>query len=963
MIVDTHAKKHKDTTGCEKRKKFLSLKWKVLLWASLVLLIVNVSFPFLHYRHLIGQFDGHRNAVHKQYAREFEKRLKQTADHLQRLGSLIPSLDGMRAALASHENDKIAAVFDPHWTRIRSNNRIDTLRFYSDAGKTLASWGASGALAEQDPLIKTWIDKAAASGHPLMALLCRRECTQYVLTPIRLDGKTAGTLLLGTALSRMIADFQQISGIDIGLIVKSGGNHTPSAHPSAGIPSWNAHVASLTHEGHTLPLLKWIAGQNPSLDPAKTSRKTTFNQIDYDIGFIPLHGLADGGSGHLVIIGDISEALSKIRIVTKRSLLAGFLSLLFSEVFLFMILSNPTTRLVRIAETLPLLAQSAFGYVRSSVRWKEKHWRTDEIDILGNTAISLSYQLEKLENEVQKRTKTLADRMDELSTEKAFVSNLLDTARVIILTQNDTGEIVMVNQHGSDLTGYPQGDLSGRKFTSLLAPDQTSPDLAEALIKLVDGKQGDLSHESVISCRDRSTRHVLWFHSHLARKDAKDPAILSVGLDFTARKRAELRLSWLADHDSLTGLFNRRRFQSETDRILAEAKRYNRSGALLVFDLDQFKYVNDTRGHHAGDMLLKAVADHLSRIVRSTDFVSRLGGDEFALVISEVGQEGAVQVAEKIIEFLNEVEIPVFEDCYKVSASIGIALFPKHGTTVQKLLSNADIAMVQAKDRERGNWHIFSGQEPIKARMQKRAYWEDKIKQALDKDDFVLHFQPVQDVSNGSTYFYEALLRMHHDEKLILPGAFIPIAETCGLIFPIDHMVLNKVIAAQAHLASKGVQTTFAINLSGHAFNDRELLPHLEKTLRHSGADPKSIILEITETAAVSDLVAACTLMEEIKALGCRFALDDFGMGFSSFNYMKQLPVDFVKIGDTFIRDLSTHADDQIFVKSLSEVTRGLGKKTVAEGVEDEKTLALLREYAVDFAQGYHVGKPAPTIV
>ncbi len=391
-----------------------------------------------------------------------------------------------------------------------------------------------------------------------------------------------------------------------------------------------------------------------------------------------------------------------------------------------------------------------------------------------------------------------------------------------------------------------------------------------------------------------------------------------------------------------------------------ESKRYERSGALLFFDLDQFKYVNDTRGHHAGDALLKLVASQLSRLVRSTDIISRLGGDEFAIVISETDEIGATQVAQKIAEYLADVEMPILKHSYQVSASIGIALFPEHGESVQELLSNADLAMYQAKARGRGSWHLFTGKEAIKTQMKERVYWRDKIKHALDHDGFVMHFQPVQNIASGEIAYYEALLRMRdQDDTLIAPGAFIPIAEQCGLIYAIDHMVLEKVITRQAEAARAGLNVGFTLNLSGYAFNDPELLPHLKETLTRTGANPRNIVIEITETAAVSDLVAACSLMNEIKTLGCRFALDDFGTGFATFNYLKQLPVDIVKIGDTFIKEIASHPDDQIFVKSLTEVVKGLGKQTIAEGVEDEATLLLLREYDVDFAQGFHVGRPA----
>ncbi len=954
---------HKKPSGFAKNRRFFSLKWKALFLLSLVLILINTSFPFLSYMNFLSQFDDRRETVHKRFAQEFEGILKQTAQDLQLFGAIIPSLKGMEEALLLGKGEELISAFEHHWPLIQLDTGIDAAYFYSASGRELAGWRANGFTQERDPLIIQWAEAMKTKEQPVTALSCHKLCAQYAMVPILLNGKNMGAILLQRSLADVIVNFQGISGVDIGVIVHKtrGDNRLPDTSDATAL--WNTEVVALTHRSQTFPLLKKLVLQTSSIDEALKGRKLRDGGIDYEIRLIPLKGLVNPDSGHLVIIDDISDTLSEIRGATQQSVFAGLLGLLLSGGFLLAILSKPMTRLEEIANTLPLLAKGAFKEARSAANKGRKGWFNDEIDVLDNTAISLSYQLEKLEKQVKKRTQALADQMEELKHEKAFISNLLDTARIIILTQSETGKIMMLNQHGSDLSGYSLQALSRTIFLDLLSTDKQSPILKGNLLAIGNSKQAHFSHESVMSCKDGSTLHIAWFHSALEKKNAHEPAILSIGLDITDRKEAELRLSWLADHDPLTDLFNRRRFQSELERILAESKRYQRMGALLFVDLDHFKYINDTQGHRAGDVVLKGVAEQLSRLIRSTDFISRIGGDEFALVISETDQIGAIRVAKKVTEYLNDMKIPKLGQPYKVSASIGIALFPKHGETVQEVLTNADLAMYQAKEKKRGNWHLFSGHEQLKERMQKRIYWKDKIREAFDRDGFVIHFQPVNNIATGEVYFHEALLRMRGDNgKLVPPGTFIPVAEASGLILPIDHLVMERVITCQALLEKKGYRNTFSINLSGHALGDRELLPHLKKTLDRTGADPKTLIFEITETAAVSDLVSACSLMYEIKALGCRFALDDFGSGFSSFSYMKQLPVDFVKIGDTFITELASRPEDQIFVKSLSEVTRGMGKKTVAEGVEDAKTLALLREYNVDFAQGYHVGRPAEKI-
>ncbi len=424
-----------------------------------------------------------------------------------------------------------------------------------------------------------------------------------------------------------------------------------------------------------------------------------------------------------------------------------------------------------------------------------------------------------------------------------------------------------------------------------------------------------------------------------------------------ARVQAEQNLVWLADHDPLTNLYNRRRFQEVFDRILALSVRYRRTGALLFLDLDQFKYVNDLSGHQAGDALLLLVASSLRDAVRHSDILARLGGDEFALVLPEGGAEEAVYMANKLLHDLKQVEFSANGRPHKVSCSIGITLFPDHGSDLNELLANADMAMYQAKEAGSGRWHLYSPDEQAKEMLATRAKWRERIAQALIDDAFELHYQPIFDIREQCVTRFETLVRMRDNSgRLVFPDNFIPIAEHSGQIHEIDRWVIRKAI--QRVSEHRGL--SLSVNLSGRVLDDPSLLEWFHNELQRSGIDPSQLVVEITETAAVANVQDAITFMREIKALGCRFALDDFGSGFSSFAYLKQLPVDIVKIDGAFIQHLATSAEDQLFVKALTDVAKGLGKTTIAEFVEDAETLRLLEDFGVDFAQGYHIGRPSP---
>ncbi|MEO5655309.1 MAG: EAL domain-containing protein [Nitrosospira sp.] len=470
-----------------------------------------------------------------------------------------------------------------------------------------------------------------------------------------------------------------------------------------------------------------------------------------------------------------------------------------------------------------------------------------------------------------------------------------------------------------------------------------------------------MRHEADILCRDKSTRHILWLHSRLTRHTENDPAMLSVGLDMTEHKRTESRLAWLADHDPLTNLYNRRRFQEELEQMLNLAARYGHSGALLFFDLDQFKYINDTSGHQAGDALLKMIAHMLHGSVRSVDILGRLGGDEFAVILPQTTAEGAIEVAKNALACLNQGKITINGRSHKASASVGIAVFPEHGNNVHDLLAAADLAMYQAKEAGRGGWHLFSNEEKTRERMHTLVYWKEKIEYALLHERFLFYFQPIMHIADKTVDHYEVLLRMLDDNGTVLaPQYFIPAAEQTGLIHAIDHMVLRKSIAQAAEIQHNGLRVRFSINLSAHAFHDPELLSILTEAFTQYDADPSNFMFEITETAALEDLSAARDLMETIRKLGCSFTLDDFGVGFSSFYYIRQLPIDVVKIDGSFIRNLANSPDDQILVKALCDVARGFGKKTTAEFVENAATLSLLEKMQIDYAQGFFIGAPIP---
>ncbi|MEF8792361.1 putative bifunctional diguanylate cyclase/phosphodiesterase [Thiohalorhabdus sp.] len=433
--------------------------------------------------------------------------------------------------------------------------------------------------------------------------------------------------------------------------------------------------------------------------------------------------------------------------------------------------------------------------------------------------------------------------------------------------------------------------------------------------------------------------------------------------DVTGERLARQKLEYLGHNDNLTGLHNRHFFEQELERVVHRANRGGGPFAMVYLDLDQFKLVNDTAGHGAGDELLVQIGGILARRVRREDVLARLGGDEFGVLVYDVGQAGAMRVAEDLLKGLQDFRFHGEERTYDVGGSAGVALIDEHTGSAAEVMRNADIACYLAKREKPGCCHLFSAEDESAIATVGEMRLVNEITEALEANRFSFNYQPIVRATDGGVVHYEIMLRLldRHGDP-VPPAEFIAAAERYGLMVQVDRWGIDHALAELGGWLQGGWDLTLTINLSGTSIGDPDILTRIQEALQAHRIPEGRVIFEVTETAAVARIEKAGAFMRQLRHSGCRFALDDFGTGFSSFDYLKYLPVDYLKIDGTFIGDLATDPVDKAMVASISQIAESLGMQTVAEFVESPEVFALLESYEVDLAQGFHISRPIPSL-
>ncbi|MDX1697745.1 MAG: EAL domain-containing protein, partial [Thiohalobacterales bacterium] len=557
----------------------------------------------------------------------------------------------------------------------------------------------------------------------------------------------------------------------------------------------------------------------------------------------------------------------------------------------------------------------------------------------------------------------------EMQQEKERAEVTLHSIAEAVITTDVNGQIEYLSPRAEELTGWESKMARGlpvsRVFSLFNIDSQVF--IEEAVNQCQRTAKIQHPGADIVLVRNDGQQYTIRYSASPIMSNAGTTlGVILVFYDLTDTRDMERRLSYAATHDALTGLLNRSEFEVQLGHAIGFAANTDDQHVLLHVDIDQLKIVNDTGSHEAGDELLRRFSRLLKDGLRESDAIARLGGDEFGALLKNCDMKSASILAGNILEAVKRMRISSEGRIFDVGSSIGMTLVTASSRSATHAMSEADLACQAAKDLGGNRFHIYLSSDEELMRRQEEMRWVSRISEAIQSDRLVLYCQPIVPIMPGEDagQHFEVLVRMQDEEGgLVMPDKFLPAAERYNLMTGIDRWVVTHSFAWYALNCKCGGRRcldTMAINLSGISITDAGFLMHIINALKAYEVPPQSVCFEITETAAITNLTAASNFIHELRSLGCRFALDDFGSGLSSFGYLKNLPVDYLKIDGAFVRDMDTDDVNRAMVSAIQQLGKVMGIKTIAEFVESDGVLEMLAELGVDYAQGYAIGMPEP---
>ena len=930
---------------------FFSLRWKLAILFGTVFLLMHSIFSYLMNLEAKEHFAAERENIELSHINIARALTLDSYTVLEQFAEVLSLIDEISARQKNPQNQVLTAL-DENWSRWQLSWGMENVAFFDKNAVKVKTWGIEFNTEEVS------VKEVLRNESPVYQVFCSDSCYLQTIIPLMRDSETTGAFSVIRSLADVIIKYKNATASDIGVLIAY---EPPETKNTPDLPETRYKLSGISSPEKNKPIYDYLANNHVISDFSVRRKQVELGGSTYEVSIFPIQPDFSGKGPLYFLVNDISADVLRLDQELQRVWMYGLISLIGSLMLLMLLLHVSLSRVEVLSESLPLLSQNNYDQFRKQLMEGAQPltFGRDEIDKLNYTALNLTNQLEQLEQKVRANTFSLMEKSQDLAKERDFIRQLVETAPIIIITQKTNGIILSVNQAGMDRFEADGHSIIGKVF-DIFVPESDQ----EHLKKLNQLRAGDRHERFQINgfllTESGKQRRISWLHTLIQSSNGSDESIiLSLGVDIGKATLPEAKVHKTSGYDQLTGLINRKKFQEEFSVELATAKRYEYSVALFYLDLDHFKAINDSKGHEAGDYLLQQVAKVLKDTLRSTDLLCRFGGDEFTLIMPHAEWEGIQQNAGKIKQRLGSTAFNFEDERYQISASIGIAIFPQHGITVNELLANADLALYQAKKTGEAGYHIFSPDYEYQQKLKRMLYWQDIIENALAKDKFALFFQPVVNIISNEIHFFECLLRLQMDDgTIILPSEFIGYAQELDLIGKIDRWVVKKAVQKLIKFNRQNKHYKLSINLSVNVFDDVTIFDDISRMVNVPEVDPGNLIFEFTEKAAVSNFAAAKTLLTRLKSLGCLHCLDDFGVGFYSVYYLKHFPIDFIKFDGSFIKEIDKNDDAKVFVKAVSGLAHVFNKIVVAEYVENEAILSILKDFGIDYAQGDYLGKP-----
>lgn len=939
---------------------FISIRWKATLLLSAILLVImltwigrSVYFELKAYKtDLIENQTRHQNIL--------DQLLNDNFLRLSQYSQLISEYDFVQTANLADDIQLKQNQLNATWFALNLNIAVDYIAISNSQKQEIIKAHQFNDAEALDGFKTAFKLLSAAESLPSSELrnmvFCNENCIQIVVEPFFFANGEQGYITIGQNMSDLVSRFNKLSESQLAILMSQPIEEGEYIGPN----EWKSKLWAAIDFEKTLQQLGYLKENLNELKPIdKVENIWQIWRKDYFINqLIPKNYMQIGYPATFVNIYNNKPQKELFKDYFLNQIVTGTMAWFFAAILMMLVLLSAIQRISRVANAMAFLPIQQYDMAKREILPKKSSTR-DELTDLEYGALELVDKLENLGSKVESSQQQLRKQILTITRSKDFLQRLFDNANLFIVTQNQDFKIEQSNAFYSHFFAQQKLQI----FTDLLQDESDQDEMRRQASALFDNTLDSFQTEVLMHAENNKNLMVAWTHT-LVINETGQKQILSIGIDVTQRKKDESALHWLANNDSLTKIGNRRVFHSMLNRMLVTESQ----GAVVFIDVNRFKQINDIFGHMAGDQVLIKIAEKLKNSVREGDVVCRLAGDEFTLLLAGVNRTSLESILKQLATQLND-SIKL-DDGRRVdySASLGAALFPEHGKDEQTLIMHSDMAMYQAKRKGLNHWHIFDYSDDSLQELKAEHELMGIIKKALNEELFALSFQPIYNLKTQRICHYEVLLRLTCDDgRNIPPSVFIPVAERVGLIASLDTWVMVHVFEyiKQLHTESRlnCEKMKFSINLSAPSLQDQYFAQKMVKLVERYNVDPEYLIIELTETAYIDNLNQVLKNLSFLKEKGFAIALDDFGVGFSSFSYMEKLPLSYVKLDGSYVADLANNEKNKAFIESVVIMAKAFEMFTIAEYVEDKATLEVLSDIGVDYAQGYLIGESMPSIL